>query len=183
MSQIWVKGGSTPVGSDIQTITPDQDSGGGPGLPVGPDAAFNINLTTGDGLTTIGDVATNTIVVTFDGIQTGAGQTIGAVTADLITFPLGTTPGVYVFTVDIVGFDAATPLGVAYFLTGAARTTGAFSIEIPGQNSDDFEEGVLIGCDNDLFCDGGGNNVIVRATGVAGKTIRWQANMLYTFRS
>jgi hypothetical protein len=90
-------------------------------------------------------------------------------------------PGCYLIKCDIAGFDSATPLGVAYFLTGAARTNGIIGSELPDQTSDDFEEGALIACDNDLVVIG--NNAIIRVTGTAGKTINWRAVLTYTFRS
>jgi hypothetical protein len=180
MSQIWLRGGSLPPGSDIQSITPDYDISGGPGVPVGPDASFNINLLTGVGLTSVGNAATSTIVISLDNDIEGTGTTVGAGTADLITLDLGTTPGTYLFRVDIVGFDALTPLGCAYFLKAAARTTGAVGIEIKNETADEMEEGVLSGCDNDFLCVG--NSGVIRVTGVAGKTINWKAVMTYTFK-
>jgi len=111
----------------------------------------------------------------------GTVQTIGAVTGDVITVSLGTTPGIYLFKVDIIGFDATTPGGLAYFLTGAARTTGVAASELPGQMADEFEEAAYVLCDNDLLCVG--NNGIIRVTGTAGKTINWRAVLTYTFGS
>ncbi len=160
---------------NIETIT--GDSGG----PVGPDAAFNINLVGGPGIDVVGTPGTNTLTISLNGGIQGTGQTIGAVTADLITMPLGAVPGVYLFKVDIVGFDSGTPLGVSYFLTGAMRTTGAASFEISNQATDDFEEGALSACEIDLVANA--NNAIIRVTGTAGKTINWIAVLTYTFRS
>jgi hypothetical protein len=170
-----------PAGQ-VETLTGDP---GGLGA-VSPDALHNINIVGGPGIDVVGNPATNTLTVLLNGGLEGTGTTIGAATADLITMDLGAIPGVYLFKIDVLGFDSTTPLGTAYFITAGARTTGAASIEIGGQASDDLEEGVLIKCESDLVCNGGGfggNKAIVRVKGVAGKTIVWRAVLTYTFRS
>lgn len=178
MSQQQGFGAGGGGGTGILTIA------GSDTLAVPADAFNNINLLGGGGVTVLGNVGASTLTIyTQDGGAIGTGNTIGAVTADLITLNLGLIPGVYFYTVDIVGFDAATPLGVAYHMTGAGRTTGAASLEIGNQTSDDYEEGALSACDNDVIFDGAGNNLIVRVTGAAGKTISWKASLTYTFRS
>ena len=158
-------------------------------LAVPADAFNNINLLGGGGVTVLGNIGASTLTIyTQDGGATGTGTTDALnPTQDLITLNLGLIPGVYFYTVDIVGFDAATPLGVAYHMTGAGRTTGLASSEIGAQTSDDYEEGALSTCDNDVIFDGAGNNLIVRVTGtpfpVPGKTVSWKASLTYTFRS
>lgn len=172
-SATWVP--MTGASAGLQSLT--GDAGGA----VGPDAFHNINIVGGPGIDVVGTPGTNTLTVLLNGGLEGTGTTIGAVTADLITVPLGTTPGVYLFKIDVVGFDAITPLGTAYFITAAARTTGAAAVEIGGQASDDLEEGALIAGDADMVCFG--NDAIIRVTGTAGKTISWRAVLTYTFRS
>jgi hypothetical protein len=121
----------------------------------------------------------------------GTGQTIDGKTVPLtgvkniITVPLGTVPGVYLLKVDVAGFDSATPGGVAYFVTGAARTTGAASVEIIPEACDEFEENPpTYGlCDVHIKCDGAGNNLLIEVTGTLGKTIDWIAVLTYTFGS
>lgn len=173
---------STTGAGQVEFLTGDP---GGLGR-VGPDALHNINIVGGPGIDVVGTPATNTLTILLNGGLEGTGTTNDTSTADLITFDLGTTPGVYLFKIDIVGFDSVTPLGTAYFVTAGARTTGTASTEIGGQASDDLEEGVLIGCECDLVCNGGGvggNKAIVRVKGVTGKTINWRAVLTYTFRS
>lgn len=63
MSQIWVRGGSLPPGTDIQSLTPSHDTGGGPGVAVGPDASFNVFLLGGTNIDTVSDAATHTIQI------------------------------------------------------------------------------------------------------------------------
>lgn len=154
---------------------------GNSGGVVGPDAAHNINLIGGGGATVQGNPATNTLTVyAGDGGTTGTGTTVGAATTTIVTLALGAVPGVYLFRVDLVGFDPTTPLGVAYFITACIRTTGAAGVEVTSESGDDFEEGVLIGCDYNITALG--NSMILEVTGVAGKTINWKASVTYTFR-
>jgi hypothetical protein len=165
-----------PAGQ-VETLTGDP---GGLGA-VSPDALHNINIIGGPGIDVVGDPATNTLTVLLNGGLEGTGTTVGAATADLITMSLGAVPGVYLFKIDVVGFDSATPLGTAYFITAAARTTGVAATEVGGQASDDLEEGALGAGDADMLCLG--NNLIIRVTGTAGKTISWRTVLTYTFRS
>jgi len=166
MSQIakLFDGTSSP---DIETITGDV------GGAVGPNAAFNLNLLTGDGLTSTGVVGANTITITLDGYAVGTGQTIGAVTADLITIPLGATPTTYTIEAHIAGFEATTPAGCGYFISGVAKTTGAAASLIGVPDEIVCEDAVLGAGDVDLVPVG--NTIVVRALGVAGLTVNWKA--------
>ena len=152
---------------DIETITGDV------GGAVGPDAAFNFNLLTGDGLTATGNPATNTITITADGLTLGTGQTIGAVTADIITINLGAVASSYIIEAKITGFNAATPAGCAYNLICGARTTGAAASIVGVQDKYIAEDAAIIACDGNFVAVG--NTIIVRVTGTAGLTVNWKA--------
>lgn len=145
------------------------DSGGS----IGPDAASNISLLTGAGLTSTG--AGNTITFTLDGYVTGSGQTIGAVTADLITIPMGAIAGVKTVEAKILGFESTTPAGLGYDVLAVVRTTGAAATLVSATSRYIAEEAALVGCNADIIVSG--NDLIVRATGIAGLTINWKADI------
>jgi hypothetical protein len=150
---------------DVETLTGDL------GGAVGADAAFNINLLTGDGLTSTGVPASNTITFNLDGFSKGTGQTIGAVTADLITIALGATPTTYIVEAKVAGFEATTPGGVGYNLISTVRTTGVAASIVGAPDKIVQEEAALAACDAALVAVG--NTLVVRVTGLAGLTVNW----------
>jgi hypothetical protein len=152
---------------DVETLTGDV------GGAVGADAAFNINLLTGDGLTSTGVPASNTLTFTLDGYSKGTGQTIGAVTADLITIALGATPTTYIVEAKVAGFEATNPAGVGYNLIASVRTTGIAATIIGAQDKIVQEEAALTGCDANMVAVG--NTLVVRVTGNAGLTVNWSS--------
>ena len=155
------------VSPNIEFITGDV------GGAVPPNAGFNLNLLTGDGLTTTGNPATNTITLTVDGLTLGTGTTIGAVTSDLITINLGAIPTTYIIEAKIAGFENTTPTGCAYNLICGARTTGAAASIVAPQDKYIAEGGGLLGCDGYFVAVG--NTIVVRVLGTAGLTIRWKS--------
>jgi hypothetical protein len=156
---------------DIETLT--GDTGGA----VSADAAFNINLLTGDGLTSTGNPATNTITFTLDSFVTGTGQTVGAVTADLITFSMGAVAGMRILEAKIEGFEATGPNGCAYNLICGARTSGAAATVVGIQDKYIAEDAAVVGADGNFVASA--NNIVVQVTGVAGLTINWKATLTY----
>lgn len=170
MSQIIsFNGGGSPAPDD-EFLTGDI------GGPVGPDAAFNINLFTGDGLTSTGNPGTNTITFTLDGFTLNTAQTIGAVTADIITINLGAVATTYIIEAKISGFNAATPAGCAYNLICGARTTGLAASIIGGEDKYVAEDAAIVAADAEFIAVG--NTIVVRVTGVAGLTINWKASTI-----
>jgi hypothetical protein len=166
MSQV-IKLADGSIAPGVEKLT--GDAGGA----IGPDAAFNINLLTGDGLTSTG--AGNTITFTLDGYVKGSGQTIGAVTADLITIPMGAVAGVKTVEAKVLGFESTTPAGCGYDVLAVVRTTGAAAALVGVTSRYVAEEAALVGCDADIVV--AGNNLIVRATGVAALTVNWKADI------
>lgn len=152
---------------DIETLTGDV------GGAVGADAAFNINLLTGDGLTSTGVPASHTITFTLDGYSQNTGQTIGAVTADIVTISLGATPTTYIFEAKVAGFESTNPASCGYNVICVARTTGAAATIVGIEDKYVAEDAALVGGDANFIASG--NNVILRVLGVAGLTINWKA--------
>lgn len=104
---------------------------------------------------------------------------VGAATLDLFTQNLGATPGVYNFQVYVAGFNAATPAGCAFTVFGSVRTTGAAATIIVQQDIIADRETALLDAEFALVVSG--NNVIARATGVAGLTINFKVLANYIF--
>lgn len=154
--------------SSVETLT--GDAGGA----VHADAAFNINLLTGDGLTTTGDPLTHTVTLTVDGLTLGTAQTIGAVTADVVTLNLGAIPTTYIIEAKVAGFEATLPAGVGYNLICAARTTGVVASLIGTQDKYVAENALIAGCDANFVAVG--NTVVVRCLGNAGLTVQWKVS-------
>lgn len=152
---------------DLETLTGDV------GGAVGADAAFNINLLTGDGLTSTGVPASHTITFTLDGFTQNTAQTIGAVTADVVTINLGATPTTYIFEAKVAGFESTTPAGLGYNLICVARTTGAAASIVGVEDKYIAEDAALVASDANFVA--AGNTVILRVLGVAGLTINWKA--------
>lgn len=107
------------------------------------------------------------------------GSVTGAITLDLFTQNLGATPGTYNFQVYVSGFESTTPAGCAYVIFGSARTTGMAANIIVTQDIISDEEAALLAADFQLVASG--NNIIARATGVAGLTINFKVIMTYIF--
>lgn len=170
MSQAGLVSAQTSPLPDVETLT------GNTGGPVGPDAAFNINIVGTEEIIVTGNPATNTL--TIDSLH-GTGNTVGAVTADLITLPLGATPAGYAIQVLIAGFDITTPSASTYEMIGTVRTTGIAAFKDQTEDFTDVESAAMApGCNEDLLV--AANNAIVRVTGGAGLTIHWKAKMIYT---
>lgn len=179
MSQSGILSDTTSGAADIETLT--GDSGGA----VGPDGAFNLNIVGGssetfnlDGLQTEGSPGTNTITINLMNTASGTGQTIGAVTDDVITFAMGASPRTCTFDIKIASFESTTPAGAGYNIFGAARTDGASATLVGTPDVVTNEEVALAAASADLVVSG--NNAIIRVTGVAGLTINWTAQEIYT---
>ena len=155
---------------DIETLTGDV------GGSVGPNAGFNLNLLTGDGLTSTGVPGTNTITFTLDGYVKGTGQTIGAVTADLITFNLGAIATSYIIEAKVAGFESTTPASCGYNLICVARTTGAAATIVGIEDKYVAEDAAIVGSDANFVAVG--NTVVVRVLGTAALTINWMASTI-----
>jgi hypothetical protein len=184
LSQIYknLSGGGTLPPNVPTTFTEDS----GTAVP----AANNLNIVGGtstanvaNGIQTVGSGSTVTINLTNRVVTPVPITTVGAVTTPLITLPLGGVPGTYGFNIRVVGFNAATPASTTYFEFVCAATTGAAARIVSAGDSDEIclEDATLNA--SDVLITAVGNSVVVSAQGVAGLTIDWNADGLYTFVS
>lgn len=107
---------------------------------------------------------------------TGTATVVGAVTGDIITFDLGASAAVYRFSILVAGRDtagASSGLGIGYTVDGSARTDGATAAIISTPDIDSDEDSALSAALISFIASG--NNVILRATGVAGETLSYRA--------
>ena len=133
-----------------------------------------------DGIITTG--AGNTVSVTLTNRIPGAATTTDAVTPQtLYTFPMGATPGTYTFFVRIAAYNTTDALGAGYTSFAIVRTTGAAGTLLGATVAIADEEGAMSGVlvTNNVS----GNNYVLEATGLAGKTINYVALTEYVFAS
>jgi len=170
-------------------------SGGGPPPPPGTDITFGLDVGTTTSVlsvmivTGVDSIANNangiftnanpnlsnvTEIVLSNRI-TGTATVVGAVTGDIVTFSLGGSAAVYRFQFDVVGRDTGTGDGVGYSVFATFRTNGAAAtlIDTPGPFVDHDEDASLLLASMTMIASG--NNAILRATGVAGQTINYNA--------
>ena len=103
----------------------------------------------------------------------------GNVTVDLFTQDLGSIAGVYNFNISVAGFESTTPAGCAFTIEGAVRTDGTSASIFVTQDVINDKETAILDCNFELVTSG--NNLIARATGVAGLTINFKALATYIF--
>lgn len=99
----------------------------------------------------------------------------GAVTGDIITFALSaSTRSAYRFTFDVAGIDTASGDGVGYKVEATARTDGVATATIIQVPNIDADEDVSLTAAL-MTVVASANNIILQATGVAGRTINYSA--------
>lgn len=165
MSQrtILTASGSTPsIPTSFQT-----DNG------IAVPAANILNVLGTNGITTSG--AGNTVTINLDDNLVATGSSVNAAPVDLFTIALGGSAAVYRFTFLVTGRDTATGDGVGYTVDASARTTGAAATIIATPFSDSDEDTSLLSALISVVASA--NNVILRATGVAGQTITYKATV------
>ncbi len=133
------------------------------------------------GIQTDGSSGSNTLTIQLTNRIQGTVTTTNATPTVLTTFALGATPGVYNFDIQIAGYDLTDTAGVGYFISGSIRTTGAAAVLVGTPDKITNEEAATTAADANLVVSG--NNAIVQVTGIAAKTIDWNALSQYIFVS
>ena len=178
MSQFYV--GST--GGSIPPSVPEQFTAddGTIAVPV----ANNLNVLSRstsanntNGIDTTVDVnGSDNLYIQLTNRITGSVTTSNATPTTIASFSLGATPAVFVFDIQISSFNATDVNGDGYFISGSARTDGATAV-LCGTPDKIINEEVSDTADANMVVSG--NNVIIQATGIAGKTHRWRTVATY----
>lgn len=186
MSQIFKPlTSSGPIPPIIPTSFQTQNGTGVPAANILIVNGFDSTENNDNGIITKGGVVgtgtSNEVDIVLTNRATGTITTINATPTVVLTFPLGAVPGVYYFNGDIAAFDVTDTAGGAYSFTSAARTTGLAGIEIGTEFKDVLEEAAMAA--SDIAVSVSANNFIVTVTGIAAKTINWNAFLTYRFVS
>lgn len=142
-------------------------------------ATSSSSLNTTNGITSTG--SGNNVDIILTNRIAGAVTTVGAVTTTCMTFNLAATQGVYAFEIFLVALDTTTPSGAVYRLRGDLRTTGVAATTIGTIDYDENEEAAMVPAD--WIVTAVGNSLVLNVTGVAGLTVRWSAQGIFTFVS
>lgn len=119
--------------------------------------------------------AGNTITITLQSQIVGTGTTVGATTADLITL---TPTDLKSFSIQalVSGYDTANDQTYGGELLGVGRKNATVTIVGTPDKTAEADTALSAGS-YDLIASGG--NLIIRVTGVAGRTIDWGARLNY----
>lgn len=169
MSQFWVgvSGSNLPV-----TVPTSFQTDSGTATP----AANILNVLGGDNIGTEG--SGNTVTVNFEYDCDQSTTTTDATPTVITCFNLGSTPAVYTFSMKVAAFAPSLGAGAGYTTSTAARTDGVTATLISTAELDPFEDAAFATADAVLGVSG--NNIIVTVTGLAGTTINWREQTLFT---
>ena len=139
---------------------------------------FGGSVTTNNvnGIQTDGSSGGHVLTIELTNRITGSATTTNATPTTIASFSLGATPAVFVFDIQISSFNATDVNGDGYFISGSARTDGATAV-LCGTPDKIINEEVSDSADANMIVSG--NNVIIQATGIAGKTHRWKTVATY----
>lgn len=134
-----------------------------------------------NGIQTDGSSGGNILTVQLTNRVSGTVNTSDATPTPIITFALLATPGVYEIGGSVAAFDLTDNAGASYSFTSGIRSTGGAAIEIGTQFTTNFEEVAMTDADIDVTVTG--NSIVIDVTGIAGKSIHWDALFTYRFIS
>lgn len=120
----------------------------------------------------------NTLDVVITNRATGSVTTTNATPTTLISFAMATA-GTYAFDINISNFNTTDTLGSTFAIFVGMRSTGAAATELNLEDKVINQEAGNTGCDITITT--AGNALVIQATGLAGKTINWNAVGTYVF--
>ena len=137
-----------------------------------------------DGIQTVADPDgdANLYVELTNRVQVSSAETgVGPANITLIDFsaaPLSGTAGVYNLDIRISAYESTTPMGGAYNIFAGIRTDGTTPVVIGDIDKVVKEDASMAAANVDLVIVG--NVLMLEVTGIAGKTIQWDAVGEYT---
>lgn len=177
MSQIYKSLMSGPVPPTVPTsFVTDVNSPAIPAANVLNEIGGSTSVNNNNGIQTDGSSGGNTLTVQLTNRITGAITTTDATPTTLVSFALGATPAVFTFDVQIACFNVTDVNGDGYFISGSTRTDGATATLCGNPDKIENEE-VMDTANADMIVSG--NNMVIQAIGIAGKTHRWRAVITY----
>lgn len=188
MSQFYVNSSAAPLPptvptsftTDVRDNTTNSPGNATPSANVIQILGRDTSQNNDNGIRTDADPNNGNIVyVELTNRVTGAVTTTDATTTTIISLNLGSNPGVFIAQGDLTAYNLTDIAGASYTFEGAMRTTGAAAVEIGVEGKNVFEEVAMAAADFTISASG--NNLIVQVTGIAGKTIDWNAFFTYRF--
>lgn len=176
MSQIYVPITGSNVPGNVPTSFVANSGTAVPVVNVLNILASSTIANNANGITTIASGNTVTIDLTNRGY--GTVTTTNATPTTIITFPLGAVAGLYTIQGTVGGFIPASNAGGSYDFFASVKTTGVTATEIGVDYDTQIEDVVMAPSDINVAVSG--NNVLVQVQGLAGTTINWVAEFLYT---
>ncbi len=177
MSQVIKNLASGPVPPTVaQSYVTDVNSPAIPAANVLDVFGGSVSTNNNNGVQTDGSSGSNVLTVQLTNRITGSVTTTNATPTTIASFSLGATPAVFVFDIQISSFNVTDVNGDGYFISGSARTDGATAV-LCGTPDKIVNEEVVDTADANMVISG--NNVIIQATGIAGKTHRWRTVATY----
>lgn len=182
MSQIYKSLASGPVPPSVATQYNTQDGNAVPAANILIVSADDTTSNDNDGIRTVGGgngtppTLANEVRIEFTNRLQGSQTSTNASNADIITFSLGASVAVYRFEFHVTGRStagAAVGQGVGYTVFGSARTDGATATVIKTAFQDNDEDVPLEGATMSFISSG--NTIILRAVGIGGETIVYNA--------
>lgn len=177
MSQIYKSLAAGPVPPTVpETFVTDVNSPAVPAANILNEIGGSTSVNNNNGIQTDGSSGGNTLTIQLTNRITGSVTTTDATPTTLVSFPLGSTPAVFTFDVQIACFNVTDVNGDGYFISGSTRTDGATATLCGNPDKIENEE-VMDTANADMIVSG--NNMVIQAIGIAGKTHRWRAVITY----
>lgn len=126
----------------------------------------------------VGTGTANELDVVITNRVTGTVTTTDATLTTIVTFVFPTT-GVYAFDFNVASFNTTDVLGACYALFVGVRSDGVTATKLNLEDKIVNEETGDTGCN--ISAAVSGNSVLIQATGIAAKTINWNAVGTYVF--
>jgi hypothetical protein len=137
-----------------------------------------------DGIITKGGVTgtgtQNEVDVVLTNRVTGTVQTIGLTTSTVLSFTPPNTEGGYSLTITVVGYISSDKVSASWDIYGTVTADGLGGFTTEGSPVRNMIGNVAFDV-NEVTVSIGGGSILVTATGLTAKTIRWTGLLTYIF--
>lgn len=179
-----INSGSGPVPPSVATSYVTNDGTAVPAANILIVHALDSSEDNVNGIITKGGVAgtgvSNEVDVVITNRLHGNVQTVGAVVSNVISFTPPATIGCYKLFYQIAAYDSTDVTGAGYELEGCVVSNGSgFATKGTPTRTMNGDTSVFDVTLVDVVISGGA--IILQATGIAGKTIRWTAVLTFVF--